>query len=57
MNKYPEAHGYPALYVLAPDGKLLKAEDTSELEEPTPAGSGYSQPSLATFLTRYAARR
>ncbi len=53
LDQYPSPHGYPALYVLAPDGQLLKSQDTTELESPTSQTSGYTVSSVATFLERY----
>ena len=50
LAHYPKANGYPAWYVLAADGRLLKAEDTSELEEDYKLGSGYNKSRLAGFL-------
>lgn len=53
LDQYPSAHGYPALYVLAPNGQLLKAEDTTELEAPTNQAAGYTISSVAAFLEHY----
>lgn len=53
LRPYPEPHGYPALYVLAADGRLIKAENTAELEDTIDPGKGYSRSALATFLGRY----
>ncbi len=33
LSRYPQAHGYPALYVLSPTGQLVVAEDTSVFEQ------------------------
>jgi thiol:disulfide interchange protein len=50
LSKYPKATGYPAWYVLSPTGKLLKAEDTSELEQTHKLGAGYNKDALKSFL-------
>jgi thiol:disulfide interchange protein len=54
LSGYPKAQGYPAWYVLSPDGKLLKAEDTSELEQTHKLAAGYNKDTLKTFLTENA---
>ena len=46
LAPYPEAPGYPHLYVLGSDGKLVKSADTSELEE----GEGYNLKKFTEFL-------
>ena len=51
LSRYPKAHGYPAWYVLSPRGKLLKAEDTSELEQTHKLGAGYNAAALSGFLS------
>jgi thiol:disulfide interchange protein len=51
LGQYPKATGYPAWYVLTPDGKLLKAEDTSELEATHKLAAGYNKDALRSFLT------
>ena len=56
LSTYPEAHGYPALYVLAADGRLIKAEDTTELEAQPNQGRGYSHAAISAFLAKYAPR-
>lgn len=50
LGPYPKATGYPAWYVLSPKGKLLKAEDTSELEQTHKLDAGYNKATLRTFL-------
>jgi len=50
LKVYPAAKGYPAWYVLAADGKLLKAEDTSELEQDHKLAAGYNRDALKSFL-------
>ena len=56
LGPYPKAKGYPAWYVLSPKGKLLKAEDTSELEQTHQLNAGYNKDTLRTFLTENAPR-
>ena len=46
---YPEALGYPHLYVLDPSGKLLQSQDTSELE----MGKGYNPDKFTEFLKKW----
>jgi thiol:disulfide interchange protein len=51
LGPYPKATGYPAWYVLSPKGELLKAEDTSELEQTHKIDAGYNKETLKKFLT------
>lgn len=53
LSKYPQAHGYPALYVLSPTGQLFVAEDTSVLEQRPDHGETYDHAKLEAFLSRY----
>ena len=46
LSAYPERQGYPHLYVLETDGKLLHSQDTSPLE----AGKGYDLVKFTAFL-------
>ena len=46
LSKYPKIVGYPHLFVLDDEGKLLHSQDTSPLEE----GKGYSQDRILAFL-------
>ncbi len=50
LRQYPKPKGYPAWYVLSADGRLLKTEDTSELEATHKIDAGYSAATLRTFL-------
>ena len=53
LRKYPQPKGYPALYVLSPQGRLLKAEtDTSELEGNHKIGGGYNKDAVREFLEK-----
>ncbi|MGA8939981.1 MAG: thioredoxin family protein [Acidobacteriaceae bacterium] len=56
LGPYPKAKGYPAWYVLSAKGKLLKAEDTSELEQTHKLDAGYNKATLKTFLMENAPR-
>lgn len=49
LSAYPEAPGYPHLYVLDPAGKLLQSQDTSELE----MGKGYNPEKFVEFLNKW----
>jgi len=50
LSSYPQAPGYPHLYVLDPAGKLLQSQDTSELE----MGKGYNPEKFVEFLNKWA---
>lgn len=50
LARWPAIAGYPHLFVLDADGKLLHSQDTSELE----AGKSYDAAKMRGFLTRYA---
>ena len=54
LSQYPEAKGYPAWYVLSAEGKLLKAEDTSDLEATHKLNAGYNKATLRSFLEGHA---
>lgn len=46
LGQYPKIEGYPHLYVLDSDGKLLHSQSTSPLE----AGESYSEPTMLIYL-------
>jgi thioredoxin-related protein len=46
LAQYPKIDGYPHLYVLDSDGKLLHSQSTSPLE----AGESYSEPTVLIYL-------
>ena len=50
LSRYGEINGYPHIFVLASDGKLLHSQDTAVFEE----GRGYVLERLTTFLTHWA---
>jgi len=49
LSAYPKIVGYPHLFVLDDDGKLLHSQDTSPLEE----GKGYSEGRILAFLEEW----
>src|SRR5262245_38609169 len=53
LGQYPAIKGYPHLFVLESDGKLLHSQNTEELEE----GKGYSERAVLEFLARWAPRK
>ena len=50
LANYPEAKGYPHLFVLEKDGALLKSKDTSELED---GKKSYNLQRFNDFLNEY----
>ena len=50
IGKYGKVPGYPHIFILDSDGKLLHSENTSELEQ----GRGYSETAMKTFLEKWA---
>jgi thiol:disulfide interchange protein len=50
LSRYPPVAGYPHLFVLDSDGKLLRSQDTSALEE----GRGYNLDKFMAFLKEWA---
>jgi hypothetical protein len=53
LGRWPKVPGYPHLFVLAADGRLLHSQDTSELED----GRGYNRDRFVAFLRRWAPAR
>jgi thiol:disulfide interchange protein len=49
LSRYPKIPGYPHLFVLDQDGKLVQSQGTSELEE----GSSYNLDRMQQFLMRW----
>ena len=49
LSRYPKIPGYPYLFVLDADGKLLHPQRANEFED----GDTYSVPRFARFLTVY----
>ncbi len=52
LSRYPKIKGYPHIFVLDRDGRLLHSQDTYELEE----GKNYSAAKIRGFLERWSAR-
>ena len=50
LSEYPEIKGYPHLFVLDADGKLLHSQFTGELEK----GKGYDREKFFAFLKAWA---
>ena len=53
LSAYPEANGYPHLYVLDAAGKLLQSQDTSALEQ----GKGYNLIKFTEFLRTWSPKK
>jgi thioredoxin-related protein/uncharacterized protein YciI len=50
LSQYPEIQGYPHIFVLEKDGKLLHSQDTGDLE----SGKGHSRNKVFEFLKKWA---
>jgi thiol:disulfide interchange protein len=50
LSHYPQINGYPHLFVLDRDGKLLHSQDTGKLEE----GKSYNLEKFMAFLKEWA---
>jgi thioredoxin-related protein len=50
ISRYGKVPGYPHIFVLDKNGKLLHSQDTSKLEQ----GRGYNLTAVATFLKEWA---
>jgi thioredoxin-related protein len=50
LSRWPKVAGYPHLFVLDGDGKLLRSQDTAPLE----AGKSYDKTKVLAFLNRWA---
>jgi thiol:disulfide interchange protein len=50
LSKYPQIKGYPHLFVLDQEGKLLQSQDTSALED---GRSSYDYDRMQQFLLRW----
>jgi thioredoxin-related protein len=49
LSRWPKIAGYPHLFVLDADGKLLHSQDTAALE----SGKSYDKPKVLAFLKRW----
>lgn len=52
LSKYPAIKGYPHLFVLDANGKLLHSQNTEELEE----GKGYNLQKFTEFFKKWTAK-
>jgi len=50
LSRWPKVAGYPHLFVLDADGKLLHSQDTGQLE----AGKSYDKAKFVAFVERWA---
>ncbi len=50
LSKYPEIPGYPHIFVLDKNGKLLHSQNTGELE----SGSNHDKKKMMDFLKKWA---
>jgi len=53
LAKYPKIEGYPHIFVLDANGKLLHSQNTGDLEQ----GKGYNLEMFNAFLKRWALKR
>ena len=49
LSKYPKIEGYPHVFILDKNGKVLKSKNTGELEK----GKGYSYNKFKVFLKKW----
>jgi hypothetical protein len=49
LSRYPEMPGYPYLFVLGADGKLVRPQRANEFQD----GDTYNVPRFARFLAAY----
>lgn len=49
MAQFPKVAGYPHLFILGGDGKLVHSQDSGQLEE----GKGHSKEKVAEFLKKW----
>jgi len=52
LSRWPKVKGYPHLFVLDADGKLLHSQGTGDLE----AGKDYDKPKVLAFLKQHAGK-
>ena len=50
LSRYPKVAGYPHIFILDNNGKLIHSQDTEKLEE----GKGYNLEKFKAFLTEWA---
>jgi thiol:disulfide interchange protein len=49
-SRFPRIHGYPHIFILNPDGELVRSQPTNELED----GKSYNVVRFKKFLEQYA---
>lgn len=52
LSRFPRIHGYPHIFILDPNGKLIHSQPTNELED----GRSYNVEGFRKFLERFAPR-
>jgi thiol:disulfide interchange protein len=50
LSRYPKIHGYPHIFILDADGKLIQSQATNELED----GRSYNVKRFRKFLEKFA---
>ncbi len=50
LSAYPKIAGYPHIFILDADGKIIHSQNTEELEE----GKSYSEEKIIQFLKKWA---
>jgi thiol:disulfide interchange protein len=50
LSRFPRIHGYPHIFILNPDGELVRSQPTNELED----GKSYNVVRFKKFLEQYA---
>jgi thiol:disulfide interchange protein len=50
LSRYPKIHGYPHIFILDTDGKLIQSQATNELED----GKSYNAKRFKKFLEKFA---
>ena len=53
LSHFPYIHGYPHIFILDADGKLIHSQSTNVLED----GHSYNAKRIEEFLARYAPKR
>jgi hypothetical protein len=50
LSRYPKIHGYPHIFILDADGRLIQSQATNELED----GRSYNVKRFRKFLEKFA---
>jgi thiol:disulfide interchange protein len=53
LSRFPRIHGYPHIFILNPDGELVRSQPTNELED----GRSYNVVRFKKFLEQYAPKK